>query len=88
LFGTSAARFQLPPGGDEVSMRIARLHHGLIVSLRAGGVKGSWVCREWGFGRDLWSEVIAGRRWPGETVLVAMIDALNRCRDSHGSGCS
>lgn len=87
-FGTAAARFVLPAGGDEVSLRVARLHHGLVVAIRANGVKGSWVCREWGFGRDVWSEVVAGRRWPGETVLVAMVDALNRGGGRTRSGCS
>lgn len=75
-FGTRGARWVMPDGGDESSMRIARRTHNLVMSIRARRLRGAPICRRWGFGRDLWCEVMAGRRWPGETVLVAMIDAL------------
>ena len=75
-FGTTAAVMELPEGGDEVSLRIAIYHHQLVIAVHARNVRVSDVCARFGFGRDVWHEVLGGHRWPGETVYVALVDAL------------
>ncbi|MEN9505070.1 MAG: hypothetical protein RI958_996 [Actinomycetota bacterium] len=75
-FGVPSAQLVLPPGGDEVSQRIALQTHRLVCRLRERSVTSSRACERFGFSRDVWSEVCAGQRWPGETVLAAIIDTL------------
>jgi hypothetical protein len=77
-FGSPAGVVIMPAGGDAVSQRVADHHHRLVVAIHAGKVRTSEICQQFDFGRDLWSDVLAGRRWPGETVLVAMVETLIR----------
>ena len=75
-FGTRGGVVVLPVGGDPVSMRIARRQHLLVIAVRERRIRSSAVCGDFGFGRDVWSDVLNGTRWAGETVLVAIFEAL------------
>lgn len=66
----------MPAGGDLVSQRIALLVHRMAVTVRLQRIRSSQACARFGFSREVWSEVMTGRRWPGETVLAAMVDVL------------
>jgi hypothetical protein len=66
----------MPEGGDVVSQRIALQVHRLAVAVRSRHIRSTEACARFEFSREVWSEVLAGRRWPGETVLAAIIDAL------------
>ena len=79
-FGNRGAAVILPVGGDVVSMRVARRQHLLVIAVRDRRIRSGDVCGEFGFGRDVWSDVLNGTRWPGETVLVAMFEALARAQ--------
>ena len=71
--------FVLPAGGDQQSMEIARVIHLCIVAWRRIDPRpsGADLGRRYGFSRQTWSLITQGRRWPGHTVLVATIAALD-----------
>lgn len=66
----------LPPGGDVVSQRIALQVHRMVLAVRDRQVRSTRACARFEFSREVWSEVLSGRRWPGETVLAAIVDSL------------
>lgn len=81
LFGVTAdLTFWVPPGGDAVSMQIARLQHLDVCAWEAGGRRPSAaaLCRRFGFSRQTFSKVTTGQRWAGETVLAALHYAIRR----------
>lgn len=66
-----------PVGGDPVSQRVALLQHSLVVAWRERGRRptSGELCAHYGFSRQLWSRVVLGERWAGETVLAALVEA-------------
>lgn len=73
-----AVEWSVPPGGDLVSLRVARTQHRLVVSWRgrAAQASGAAVARRYGFSRQTWSRTVLGERWAGETVLVALVETV------------
>lgn len=75
LFGVVAAvEFRVPPGGDEISMRIAKLQHLLVCDwhdLRRRP-PATVLCRRFGCSPQTISKVTTGQRWAGETILAAL----------------
>ncbi len=70
-----SAKPMLPPDGDLASLHIAALTHQLLCRYRAGGYRpsGAALGRTHGFSKTVFSETLAGRRWPGESVLAALL---------------
>ena len=68
------AHLIVPPGGDEVSARVAAVAHRLLMDWHAVGRKpsGAELGRRFGFSKQVFSEVVHGRRWPGEAVIAAL----------------
>lgn len=78
LFGVDPALpFGVPPGGDEVSMRIAVEQHRLVCAWHAGGRRPTVAALGRGFGisKQTFSKTARGTRWAGETVLAALTHA-------------
>lgn len=78
LFGeVSDAAFVIPDGGDRASMEIAHLIHRLICRWRhsAHRPSGAALGRRFGFSRQTMSHIARGYRWPGHTVLAAILIA-------------
>ena len=74
-FGSTAARFAVPPGGDVRSMRLAAIQHELVLAWRAnGGPSGAELARRWGFSRQTWSRTVLGQRWAGAVGLAALLE--------------
>lgn len=71
-------QWSVPPGGDAVSLHVARTQHRLVVSWRqhAGHASGAAVASRYGFSRQTWSRTVLGERWAGETVLVALVETV------------
>ena len=78
LFGTETAVLVMPAGGDEDSAAVAWEIHNLVRYVEAHRIPGAAICREMHMGRDVWTEVKKGRRWPGETVLIALIRVIRK----------
>ena len=76
-FGTANSRLVLPTAGDPVSQRIAWHTHLLVRAVRDQRLSSGSACRRFGFSRDVWSEVVNGHRWPGETIMTAIIDTIH-----------
>lgn len=79
LFGLpDLSGFALRDGGDEVSLRVARVQHHLVVAFRgrAGDRSGARTARAWGLSRSTWSRVMLGQRWMGETAAAALVEAV------------
>jgi len=81
-FGTRAAKLTMPPGGDEVSQRIASHLNLLVCAVRERRLTSGQACARFGFCREVWSDVVNGRRWPGETVLTAILDTITDRRSA------
>lgn len=80
-----SVRWVVPAGGDEVSLRVARLQHELVVAWRVGGARsGAATAREFGFSRQTWSRITLGERWMGETGAVALVTAIRSSAGSRG----
>ncbi len=80
-FGVLAdARARVPAGGDTVSAAIALVQHRLVVAWRRGGCQpsGAAVGRQFSFSKQTFSRTILGERWMGETLMAALLDALQR----------
>jgi hypothetical protein len=73
---------RVPPGGDEVSARIALLQHELVRRWRQSPevASGAAIGRRYGFSRQTWSRTALGQRWMGEAVLAGLIEALGMSR--------
>jgi hypothetical protein len=71
--------FQLPSGGDEPSLRVALITHVLLCHWNSNRRKpsASQLCAVFGFSKQTLSKVQAGTRWPGDTVLAALIHAAH-----------
>jgi hypothetical protein len=66
-----------PPGGDDVSRRIAELQHRLVLSWKQTQVpRARDLCALFGISKQTFSRVVLGERWAGETVLAALISAV------------
>ena len=78
----SRALFVVPAGGDHVSMEVARLLHQCFVAFRRAGrsSSGAALARRFGFSKQSWSAAAAGQRWPGHTIVIALMIALNESR--------
>lgn len=79
LFGiTSGAEFHRPDNGDDISLQLAITLHRCVVAWRAHPHRstGAELARGFGFSKQTWSDVTAGRRWPGHTVVLALIAQL------------
>jgi hypothetical protein len=88
LFGvTKEARFLVPRGGDEVSMRIALEQHLLICEWEDGGrhPTAALLGRRFGINKQTLSLTARGRRWAGETVLAALVHATRRSTQRAGT---
>lgn len=66
----------LPPGGDQVSARIALRQHRLVLEIRSRRLRPGRILRAFGISRSVWSDTARGHRWAGETVLAAMHDLV------------
>ena len=75
-FGTPTAKLTMPSGGDDVSQRVAFHVNVLVRAVREHGLTSRQACTRFGFCREVWSDVVNGRRWPGETVLTAILDTI------------
>ncbi len=76
-FGTRRTGFAVPVGGDNTSCEIAALIHDLVIAVRSKSVvSGAAIGRRYGFSRQTWSSITRGQRWPGHTVLAALIGEL------------
>jgi hypothetical protein len=76
----------VPPGGDEVSARTARIQHQLVVVWNGQTPRpsGAALAREFGFSRQTFSRCRLGQQWAGQTVLCAVIDALQQLAGAPG----
>jgi hypothetical protein len=80
LFGVDLrAEMYLPPDGDAESLEIARVLHRCFAARRhcEQHISGAELGRIFGFSRQSWSMVTQGQRWPGHTMLTAVIAALD-----------
>lgn len=70
--------FQVPLGGDQVSMRVAQVQHLLVVRWRSAGMRpsGSWLAPRFGFSKQSWSRMCTGERFAGQTALTALLVAV------------
>jgi hypothetical protein len=69
------ADFWVPPGGDEISLRIAVLQHRLVVRwVQGGGPSGAELGRRWQVSKQTISRTRRGERWMGELVLAALLE--------------
>ena len=77
-FGCAEARAVMPEGGDMASARIAALEHRLVLAWRAAGRRPTEaeLARKWSISKQTISRSMLGDRWMGETVMSALIDAL------------
>jgi hypothetical protein len=85
LFGEVIdAEFAMPDGGDEASMEIARTVHLCFAALRhaPASASGAALARRFRFSRQTWSATSRGLRWPGHTVLIAVLVGL---REAHAA---
>lgn len=82
LFGRSGtAVVRLPPGGDEVSARIAAIQHDLVRDWRVEHRPSSGEIRRlYGMSRQTWSRITLGERWAGETGLAVLHASWRRRR--------
>jgi hypothetical protein len=75
-----SARSSVSPGGDAVSAAVAQVQHDLLVLYRQ--VRGhGWnrrIASEFGVSDTVWQDVMAGKRWMGETVMAALLVAVHR----------
>ncbi|WP_395153819.1 hypothetical protein [Ilumatobacter sp.] len=81
LFGEADnAEFNCPNDGDTTSLEIARMLHICVCAWRRSSqsCSGASLARQFGFSRQSWSDVTRGHRWPGHTVLVALLSGLNQ----------
>jgi len=75
-----SARSSVPPGGDAVSGAVAQVQHDLLVLYRQVRRHG-WnrrAGRKYGISETVWQDVMAGKRWMGETVMAALLTAVHR----------
>ncbi len=68
-------RWQVPPGGDQRSLQVAMVLHAaaLVFHQRKDSHRARRVGQRFEFSKQRWSECMLGHRWPGETVLAAVI---------------
>lgn len=74
-FGLSEhLEFHVPPGGDEVSMRIAIVQHRLVCRWNRTGrrISAALLERRFGVKKQTISLTARGWRWAGETALAAL----------------
>ena len=78
----SQASFVVPPGGDNASMEVARMLHHYFGAFRRTQhcPSGASLARRFGFSKQSWSAAAAGQRWPGHTIVIALMIALNESR--------
>jgi hypothetical protein len=78
LFGREPTGVVLPQGGDRRSQQVARLQHQLALAwVRAGRrPTTTTLCERWGFSPSVWSRIVNGTRWAGETGMCALLDAV------------
>lgn len=71
--------FRVPPGGDELSMRIALEQHRLVCAWHGGGRRPTVAAlgRRFGISKQTFSKTARGARWAGETVLAALSHATH-----------
>ena len=76
------ARLAIPPGGDEVSARIAYIGHQLLVAWTERGRKpsGAELARRYGCSKSVFSEAALGERWLCATLTVALLEAIRHGR--------
>jgi hypothetical protein len=75
-----SAHSSVPPGGDPVSAAVAQVQHDLLVLYRQVRWHG-WnrrAGRKFGISETVWQDVMAGKRWMGETVMAALLEAVRR----------
>jgi hypothetical protein len=77
------ARFHVPPGGDEVSLKVAQVQHALALAWRARRPprSGTRDGAAFGLSSTVWNDCMRGDRWMRETVMAAVLyhlDALPR----------
>lgn len=62
-------RFRVPPGGDRVSMEVARTQHRLVLAWRSNvePPTGAGLVRPFRFSKQTLSRAVLGQRWMGET---------------------
>ena len=75
---TPNARRIVPDAGDRASAEVAWLQHELVLEWRRRRCRpsGAAIGREFGFSKQVWSRVVTGHRWMGETVAVVLIKVL------------
>jgi len=80
LFGVDPdARFQRPDGGDRVSMRIAQQIHLLLCDWnRDRRPSAAALAERFDTSKQTISRVSRGERWPGETVMAALVHAARQ----------
>jgi hypothetical protein len=79
-FGTDPhLDFRVPAGGDDVSMKVARVQHQLVSAWRhqPGTPSGAALARGFGCSKQTFSRTVLGHRWAGETLLAALLHALD-----------
>jgi hypothetical protein len=62
----------MPFDGDQASFEIARLVHRLAIVARQSGRCGAQLGRRFQFSRQVFSDVLNGRRWPNASTLAAL----------------
>ena len=72
------AVFTIPDGGDVQSRELAEVLHHLVIEWRTTSQHafGAQVAARFGFSKQTWSATTAGRRWPGHTVILALLATL------------
>lgn len=70
-------RFVIPTGGDERSMRVARVQHGLVVRWRQlpDQPSQSSLGRLYGLSKETVSRTVLGQRWMGDLMSAALLEA-------------
>lgn len=81
LFGVDKQLdFFVPPDGDRVSMLVSREQHLLVCdySLIRKPSSAGGLTRRYRTSPQTFSTVVTGQRWAGETLMVALSEAVRR----------
>ena len=70
----------IPPGGNGPAAKVAytQHRHALLWRTMAERPSGAELGRAWGFSKQTWSRAVLGETWMGQTLLVALLEALSR----------
>lgn len=71
--------FHVPPGGDDLSMQVARIQHHIVIAWRARHPRGGRrLADEIGCSKQTVSRTLLGQRFAGQAVLSFMAAQLQR----------